>query len=168
MPVHVFSLAEQAYRTMRRAQLSRGSCGNRKQIAILSGQSGAGKVVILASLTLKVFRATFSVLMHTCFPLHPQQTFSANLLVNYLAEPRGAAGAGTEKVAELARNIIAAGPLLEAFGNATTTNNSNSSRFGKYIQLLFDSSGTLCGASLQVGLPKKGVPALGRVSLPHN
>ena len=44
MPVHVFSLAEQAYRTMRRAQTSRSTAASEKQIIILSGQSGAGKV----------------------------------------------------------------------------------------------------------------------------
>lgn len=80
------------------------------------------------------------------------QTFSANLLVNYLAEPRATSGVDQAKVAALARRIIAAGPLLEAFGNAATTNNSNSSRFGKYVQLHFDRHGTLCGASLQVQL----------------
>jgi myosin heavy subunit len=39
-------------------------------------------------------------------------------------------------------------PLLEAFGNARTTMNNNSSRFGKFLELRFTSDGKLAGGKL--------------------
>lgn len=51
--------------------------------------------------------------------------------------------------------MIQLNPILEAFGNALTTLNGNSSRFGKFVQLLFTSNGYIRGAALEEYLLEK-------------
>nr|XP_046157222.1 unconventional myosin-IXb-like isoform X2 [Oncorhynchus gorbuscha] len=53
------------------------------------------------------------------------------------------------------RTILGAGPVLEAFGNAKTAHNNNSSRFGKFIQVNYLESGVVRGAIVEKYLLEK-------------
>lgn len=98
----------------------------RSQSIIVSGESGAGK------------------------------TENARHIMRYFTK---AAMSGAAKTAAhrdgIEEAVLATSPVLEAFGNAKTIRNDNSSRFGKYMQVLFDEYGGIVGAEIQTYLLEK-------------
>ncbi|CAD5118123.1 DgyrCDS6862 [Dimorphilus gyrociliatus] len=70
------------------------------------------------------------------------KTQNAKFLTQHIAFVSG----GHLDIDELETRIIKANPLLEAFGNAKTIANDNSSRFGKYLEIKFDNDGEMIGA----------------------
>lgn len=54
-----------------------------------------------------------------------------------------------EKKGNLEDQIVQTNPVLEAYGNAKTTRNDNSSRFGKFIRIHFGPMGKLAGADIE-------------------
>lgn len=78
------------------------------------------------------------------------KTQSTNFLIHHLtALSQKGFASGVEQI------ILGAGPVLEAFGNAKTAHNNNSSRFGKFIQVNYQETGTVLGAYVEKYLLEK-------------
>ncbi|XP_040269613.1 unconventional myosin-IXa isoform X1 [Bufo bufo] len=78
------------------------------------------------------------------------KTQSTNFLIHHLtALSQKGYASGVEQI------ILGAGPVLEAFGNAKTSQNNNSSRFGKFIQVNYHETGTVRGAYVEKYLLEK-------------
>lgn len=98
------------------------------QTIVVSGESGAGKTV------------------------------SAKYIMRYFAtrespdQPGKRAKGIADTMSETEEQILATNPVMEAFGNAKTTRNDNSSRFGKYIEIMFDGKTKIIGAKIRTYL----------------
>lgn len=78
------------------------------------------------------------------------KTETTKIIMGYIASV-AKGGHNNETISK----IVDVNPLLEAFGNASTIRNDNSSRFGKFTTLQFCSSGTLIGAECKSYLLEK-------------
>merc|ERR1711892_1102493 len=126
MPPHIYSVSDNAYNDMLRER--------HNQSMLITGESGAGKTVN----TKRVIQY-FAVV--------------AALGATGKSGDDGAPalkGGGT-----LEDQIVAANPAMEAFGNAKTTRNDNSSRFGKFIRIHFGLTGKLASGDIDTYLLEK-------------
>ncbi|XP_036390420.1 unconventional myosin-Va isoform X8 [Megalops cyprinoides] len=78
------------------------------------------------------------------------KTVSAKYAMRYFATVSGSASE-----ANVEEKVLASNPIMEAIGNAKTTRNDNSSRFGKYIEIGFDKKYGIIGANMRTYLLEK-------------
>lgn len=126
---HVWAIADFAYRGMMGGEFT----APKSQSVVISGESGAGKTV------------SCNNVMKYLTVLSAEQT-------KRLEKKRGRRSSVADVCIE--DKIMACNPFLEAFGNATTTRNDNSSRFGRYTKILYD-KGRICGAKMEDYLLEK-------------
>lgn len=77
------------------------------------------------------------------------KTESTKLLMRYLAYMGGRSNSEGRTVEQ---QVLQSNPVLEAFGNAKTVRNNNSSRFGKFVEIQFDQNGRISGAAIRTYL----------------
>ncbi|XP_031221900.1 unconventional myosin-Vb isoform X2 [Mastomys coucha] len=78
------------------------------------------------------------------------KTVSAKYAMRYFATVGGSASD-----TNIEEKVLASSPIMEAIGNAKTTRNDNSSRFGKYIEIGFDKKYHIIGANMRTYLLEK-------------
>ncbi|XP_033846706.1 myosin-6-like [Periophthalmus magnuspinnatus] len=85
------------------------------------------------------------------------KTVNTKRVIQYFASIAAVGGASKKEQNKgtLEDQIIQANPALEAFGNAKTVRNDNSSRFGKFIRIHFGTSGKLSSADIETYLLEK-------------
>ncbi|KAK3146091.1 hypothetical protein QOZ80_3BG0261500 [Eleusine coracana subsp. coracana] len=77
------------------------------------------------------------------------KTETTKMLMRYLAFMGGRSGTEGRTVEQ---QVLESNPVLEAFGNAKTVKNNNSSRFGKFVEIQFDKYGKISGAAVRTYL----------------
>ncbi|MBN3313470.1 MYSS protein, partial [Atractosteus spatula] len=101
------------------------------QSVLITGESGAGKTV------------------------NTKRVIQYFATIAAIGDKKKEAPAAGKMQGTLEDQIISANPLLEAFGNAKTVRNDNSSRFGKFIRIHFGTSGKLSSADIETYLLEK-------------
>uniref|UniRef100_A0A3Q3FVJ3 Myosin, heavy chain 7B, cardiac muscle, beta a n=1 Tax=Labrus bergylta TaxID=56723 RepID=A0A3Q3FVJ3_9LABR len=124
-PPHIYSIADNAYNEMLR--------NRENQSMLITGESGAGKTV------------------------NTKRVIQYFAIVAALGDTPAKKGQGpaTKTGGTLEDQIIEANPAMEAFGNAKTLRNDNSSRFGKFIRIHFGPTGKLASADIDIYLLEK-------------
>ncbi|KAM6494922.1 myosin type-2 heavy chain 2 [Amanita muscaria] len=166
-PPHIFAVAERAWINMGEER--------ENQSILITGESGAGKT----ESTKKVIQYLAAIAADAYLPTTPshsrpptlgganahtipvKSTGSNGIAVrrgHTLAHSMSANNTQTNsrsRLGLLERQILQANPILEAFGNAQTQRNNNSSRFGKFVRISFAPDGSIAGANIDWYLLEK-------------
>ena len=138
LPPHVYALAKNAYAALDSGKyivlVLKGGLDvdsfhvAENQSCIVSGESGAGK------------------------------TEATKIFLRYITMISSGAAAAADKgesVGSLQERLLSSNPVMESFGNAKTVRNDNSSRFGKFIRILFSKQKDIIGGSVKNYLLEK-------------
>uniref|UniRef100_A0A8B9KA23 Myosin-9 n=1 Tax=Astyanax mexicanus TaxID=7994 RepID=A0A8B9KA23_ASTMX len=125
MPPHIYAITDTAYRSMMQDR--------EDQSILCTGESGAGKT-----------ENTKKVIQYLAHVASSHKTKKDQVKQQEKPHP-----------GELEKQLLQANPILEAFGNAKTVKNDNSSRFGKFIRINFDVNGYIVGANIETYLLEK-------------
>ncbi|KAM9346433.1 uncharacterized protein ABDE67_013040 [Symphorus nematophorus] len=136
VPPHIYSITDNAYRNMMQDR--------EDQSILCTGESGAGKT----ENTKKVIQYLAVVASSHKGKKDVNPDSVAAAVVKQQQQ-------GSLAYGELEKQLLQANPILEAFGNAKTIKNDNSSRFGKFIKLNFDVTGYIVGANIDTYLLEK-------------
>ncbi|CAL1710675.1 unnamed protein product [Somion occarium] len=175
-PPHIFAVAERAWVNMGEER--------ENQSILITGESGAGKTESTKKVIQYLAAIATDTHPPTNVPAHSQSpslvgSSSFNSSMPTTGLPRNpsfrrnnsishtkhasmsASGSSTLSLTSkgrlglLERQILQANPILEAFGNAQTQRNNNSSRFGKFIRISFAPDGSIAGANIDWYLLEK-------------
>ncbi|KAF0296959.1 Myosin heavy chain, muscle [Amphibalanus amphitrite] len=137
VPPHIFAISDGAYTDMMTSKLENMSAvenmggwwelpmNAENQSMLITGESGAGK------------------------------TENTKKVIAYFANVGASGKKKDDGKGNLEDQVVQTNPVLEAFGNAKTTRNDNSSRFGKFIRIHFGTAGKLAGADIETYLLEK-------------
>lgn len=123
MPPHAFQIADVAYHKMFVEKFDSDTREN--QVILVNGESGAGKTE-----STKHILRYLSTLSH-----HVSTSLQFESVSN-----------------DIENQIVDSNPIMESFGNAKTLRNNNSSRFGKFIELMYAEEGFIEGAVIRTYL----------------
>ncbi|XP_029456202.1 myosin-10 isoform X2 [Rhinatrema bivittatum] len=129
IPPHIYAISEAAYRCMLQDR--------EDQSILCTGESGAGKT-----------ENTKKVIQYLAHVASSHKGRKDHSIPPESPKP-------VKHQGELERQLLQANPILESFGNAKTVKNDNSSRFGKFIRINFDTAGYIVGANIETYLLEK-------------
>ncbi|KAG6866166.1 hypothetical protein C0991_008120 [Blastosporella zonata] len=164
-PPHIFAVAERAWVNMGEER--------ENQSILITGESGAGKT----ESTKKVIQYLAAIATDAQLPATSSHSRTPTLGtapsfismpstglprsdslrrgITLSQHPTGGSLNSKGRLGLLERQILQANPVLEAFGNAQTQRNNNSSRFGKFVRITFAPDGSIAGANIDWYLLEK-------------
>jgi myosin protein heavy chain len=167
-PPHIFAIAERAWVNMGEER--------ENQSILITGESGAGKTESTKKVIQYLAAIATDSYSHSTTHSHSQSLSSSSsfgavmpstglpgrtsILSHKPHQSMSVTNTGTQssplgRLGLLERQILQANPILEAFGNAQTQRNNNSSRFGKFVRISFAPDGSIAGANIDWYLLEK-------------